>query len=335
MQVIGIIGAGYWGKNLVRTFNATKSSHLKYVADASDTVIDMISQSYPEIITTHDYRAILDDEEVTAVVIGAPAVLHYDIARESLLAGKHVFVEKPMTLKVEHARELKKIADENDLKLMVGHLLLYHPCITAIKKKIESGEIGDLYYLYSQRLNLGKVRQDENALLSFAPHDISVALHLMGMEPVSVSACGKSYLQNGIEDVVFLTLNFPNEKIAHIHVSWLDPHKVRRTTVVGSKKMIVFDDMEPREKIRVYDKGVEKSGEYDSYGEFLSLRDGDINIPAVKMAEPLMIECEHFIECIEHDTNPVSDGHNGVVVTQVLGAGQESLKNGGIPITIK
>lgn len=335
MQVIGIIGAGYWGKNLVRTFNGTKSSHLKYVADVSEAVIDMISQSYPDIITTPDYRAILDDDEVTAVVIGAPAALHYDIARESLLAGKHVFVEKPFTLKVEHARDLKKIADENDLKLMVGHLLLYHPCITAIKEKIETGEIGDLYYLYSQRLNLGKVRQDENAMLSFAPHDISVAIYLMGMEPVSVSACGKSYLQKGIEDVVFLTLNFPDEKIAHIHVSWLDPHKVRRTTVVGSKKMIVFDDMEPREKIKVYDKGVEKPGEYGSYGEFLSLRDGNIYIPAVKMEEPLMIECEQFIECIEHDTNPVSDGQNGVVVTQVLAAGQESLKNGGIPITIK
>lgn len=335
MQVIGIIGAGYWGKNLVRTFNGTKSSHLKYVADASESVTDTMSQNYPDIITTPDYRTILDDKEVTAVVIGAPAAMHYAIARESLLAGKHVFVEKPMTLKVEHSRELKKIADEKDLKLMVGHLLLYHPCIKLIKEKIETGELGDLYYLYSQRLNLGKVRQDENALLSFAPHDISVALYLMGMEPVSVSACGNCYLQKDIEDVVFLTLNFPDGKIAHIHVSWLDPHKVRRTTVVGSKKMIVFDDMEPREKVRIYDKGVEKPSEYGSYGEFLSLRDGDITIPAVKMAEPLMLECEHFIECIEHDKNPVSDGQNGVVVTHVLAAGQESLKNGGIPITIK
>ena len=334
MQVVGIIGSGYWGKNLVRTFNNLNTVQLKYVADVSQKSLDLVSQSYSHIKTTEDYRIILDDDTVTAVVIGAPAVLHYEIAREALIAGKHVFVEKPFTLNTGHARELISIADEKNLKLMVGHLLLYHPCITAIKEQIQTGEIGDVYYIYSQRLNLGKVRKDENALLSFAPHDISVALHLMGSSPVSVSACGKCYLQDGIEDVVFLTMNFPGNKLANIHVSWLDPHKIRRTTVVGSQKMIVFDDMEPREKIRVYDKGVEKASEYGSYGEFLSLRDGNIYIPAVKMAEPLMIECKHFIDCIENDCVPVSDGRNGLVVTQVLDAGQKSLKSGGNPIEI-
>ncbi|MBN1290963.1 MAG: Gfo/Idh/MocA family oxidoreductase [Candidatus Latescibacteria bacterium] len=334
MQVVGIIGSGYWGKNLVRTFNALNTVNLKYVADVSADSLELISRNYPDIQTTEEYRAILDDDDVTAVVIGAPAVLHYEIAREAINAGKHVFVEKPFTLDVGHARELVALADEKNLKLMVGHLLLYHPCITAIKEQIQKGEIGDLYYLYSQRLNLGKVRKDENALLSFAPHDISVALHLMGNSPVSVSACGKCYLQKDIEDVVFLTMNFPDNKIAHVHVSWLDPHKIRRTTVVGSQKMIVFDDMEPREKIRVYDKGIEKATEYGSYGEFLSLRDGNIFIPAVKMAEPLMIECKHFIDCIENDRVPVSDGRNGLIVTQVLDAGQKSLKSGGNPIMI-
>ena len=334
MQVVGIIGSGYWGKNLVRTFNNLNTVQLKYVADVSPKSLDLVSQSYSHIKTTEDYRIILDDDTVTAVVIGAPAVLHYEIAREALIAGKHVFVEKPFTLNTGHARELISIADEKNLKLMVGHLLLYHPCITAIREQIQAGEIGDVYYIYSQRLNLGKVRKDENALLSFAPHDISVALRLMGSSPISVSACGQCYLQDGIEDVVFLTMNFPGNKLANIHVSWLDPHKIRRTTVVGSQKMIVFDDMEPREKIRVYDKGVEKASEYGSYGEFLSLRDGNIYIPAVKMAEPLLIECKHFIECIENDSVPVSDGRNGLVVTQVLDAGQKSLKSGGNPIEI-
>jgi predicted dehydrogenase len=334
MQVVGIIGSGYWGKNLVRTFSELKMVKLKYVADVSKTVLDMISHNYPHVSITDEYSRILQDKEVTAVVIGVPAGLHYEIARDALLAGKHVFVEKPITLQVGHARELVALADEKNLKLMVGHLLLYHPCIAMIKEYIGNGEIGDLYYLYSQRLNLGKVRKDENALLSFAPHDISVAIYLMGIPPVSVSACGKSYLQKEIEDVVFLTMIFPDDKIANVHVSWLDPHKVRRTTLVGSQKMIVFDDMEPREKIKIYDKGVEKSGEYSSYGEFLSLRDGNIFLPAVKMAEPLRIECEHFISCIENNTTPLSDGRNGLVVTKVLDAGQRSLKSGGIPITV-
>ena len=194
MQITGIIGSGYWGKNLVRTFNAIKSAKLKYVADTSEEVLERISLNYPNIRTTRQYKTILDDDEVTAVVIASPAVLHYEIARDALVAGKHVFVEKPIALKVEQARELVTIADENSLKLMVGHLLLYHPCVTEMKKQIESGEIGDLFYLYCQRLNLGKVRQDENALLSFAPHDISIALYLMDAPPLSVSAMGESYL---------------------------------------------------------------------------------------------------------------------------------------------
>ncbi|MCE5249254.1 Gfo/Idh/MocA family oxidoreductase [bacterium] len=334
MQVVGIIGSGYWGKNLVRTFNELKSARLKYVADVSPAVLNSVSQTFPDIRVTERYEAVLEDKEVQAVVIGAPAGLHYEIARKALLADKHVFVEKPIALQVDHARELMELAGRKNLKLMVGHLLLYHPCIAMIKQYINNGEIGDLYYLYSQRLNLGKVRNDENALLSFAPHDISVALYLMEMEPVSVSACGKCYLQDGIEDVVFLTMNFPNNKIANVHVSWLDPHKVRRTTIVGSRQMIVFDDMEPREKIKIYDKGVQKSGEYGSYGEFLSLRDGNIFLPAVKMAEPLKIECEHFITCIENDTKPLTDGENGLIVTKVLDAGQRSLKSGGIPVTV-
>ncbi|MFA6471427.1 MAG: Gfo/Idh/MocA family oxidoreductase [Candidatus Latescibacterota bacterium] len=328
---IGIIGAGYWGKNLIRTFQTLGSlCTVRYIADTSPEVIVNLSRQYPHTTIIDNYHTIFDDSEVRAVVISTPAATHYKIAKEALLRGKHVFVEKPMTLNTDESLELVRISEEKNRKLMVGHLLLYHPCITAIKKSILSGEIGDIYYLYSQRLNLGKVRSDENALLSFGPHDISVALHLLGESPVSVNVHGQSYLQDGIEDVVFLTLHFHDRIIANIQLSWLDPHKIRRVTVVGSKKMIFFDDMEPQEKVKIYDKGVDRSSEYSSYGEFLSLRDGDITIPGIKMAEPLKLECAHFIECIEKDLTPLSDGRNGLMVTRVLSASQKSLKSGGI-----
>lgn len=333
MVTIGVIGAGYWGKNIIRTFHALESANLKYITDSNSETLKKFS-TYSKIIKTTDFLEILNDEKVDSVVISTPPVTHYEIAKKALLSGKHVLVEKPITIEVEHALELVEISKEKNKKLMVGHLLLYHPCVTFMKKYINNGEIGEIYYLYSQRLNLGKVRSDENALQSFAPHDISVAIFLIEAEPVSVSAYGMSYLQEGIEDVVFLNLYFPGGKIAHIHVSWLDPHKVRRMTVVGSRKMMVFDDMEPGEKIKVYDKGVEISAEFGSYGEFLSLRNGNIYIPAVKMKEPLMCECEHFIECIRKDITPRSDGRNGLVVTKILDAAQRSLKAGGIPMDI-
>ncbi len=335
MQTIGIIGAGSWGRNLVRTFAVLDSVTLKYVADSSADILASVVKNYPHVVATNDYRRILDDETVGAVAIAAPAITHYEIAREALLHGKHVFVEKPMTLDTGHSRELAEMAEESGKKLMVGHLLLYHPCVSAIRNYIVEGDIGDVFYIYSQRLNLGKVRSDENALLSFAPHDISVILHLLGSRPSSVSAGGRSYLQSGIEDVAFLTMFFDNQVMAHVHVSWLDPHKVRRVTVVGSKKMVVFDDMEPQEKVKIYDKGVDRPSDYGSYGEFLSLRNGDIHIPDIEMREPLRLECEHFIDCIENDRVPVSDGRNGLLVTQVLEAGQRSLRSGGGPIEVE
>ncbi|MHB9028755.1 MAG: Gfo/Idh/MocA family protein [Candidatus Latescibacterota bacterium] len=335
MHTVGIIGTGYWGKNLVRTFAGLESVQLKYISDSSQEILTSVAKNYPQITATKNYQIILDDSSVEAVVIAAPAAKHFQLAKDALNRGKHVFVEKPMTLEVQHSRELVELAEEKGLKLMVGHLLLYHPCITEIREYITRGDIGKVFYIYSQRLNLGKVRSDENALLSFAPHDISVILHLLDAHPVSVTAGGRSYLQPGIEDVVFLNIFFENQVMAHVHVSWLDPHKVRRITVVGSKKMVVFDDMEPQEKVKIYDKGVDRSSDYGSYGEFLSLRNGDIHIPDIKMLEPLRLECEHFIDCIEHDKTPVSDGRNGLLVTQVLDAGHRSLRSGGIPVEVK
>lgn len=334
MQTIGVIGAGNWGRNLVRTLSGMDTVRLKYVADRSPAVLAELAMKYPLISPADDYRRILDDPGVSAVVVSAPAVHHYEIAKQALLAGKHVLVEKPMTLDVSHACELVEISDKRNLKLMVGHLLLYHPGITAIKSVFDRGEMGDIYYIYSQRLNLGTVRSDENALYSFAPHDISVMLHLLGTAPVAVSASGRSCIRNGIEDVVFLTMKFRNDAIAHVHVSWLDPHKVRRITVVGSMKMAVFDDMEPREKVRIYDKGIDRSTGCGSCGELLTLRNGDVFIPDIQMTEPLKLECAHFIHCIENGVTPLSDGRNGLMVTRVLEAGQRSLTSGGAPVEL-
>jgi len=217
---------------------------------------------------------------------------------------------------------------------MVGHLLIYHPVVDRLKEMVASGELGRLYYIYTQRVNLGVIRQDENALLSFAPHDLSVILHLLEEEPIAVTAYGESYIQKGIEDVVFLGLQFNDGKVANIHLSWLDPHKLRKITIVGSKKMVVFDDMETSEKLKVYDKGV-KNLSYDTYGEYLSLRFGDITIPGIKMAEPLRAEAEHFIQSIESRKEPKTGGRDGLKVVKILMAAQQSLKKKGIPIHIE
>ena len=217
---------------------------------------------------------------------------------------------------------------------MVGHLLEYHPVIDNLKRMIESGELGKIYYIYSQRLNLGTVREDENALWNFAPHDISCILYLLGKEPVDISARGQSYLRDGVEDVVFFTLTFADNSMANIHVSWLDPHKVRKLTIVGSNKMAVFDDLEANEKLRVYDKGAQFGTDYDSFAEYIGLRFGDITIPYIRVGEPLRAECNHFLECVKSRTQPRSDGHDGLRVVRVLDAAQRSLKNNGKPVKL-
>ena len=226
------------------------------------------------------------------------------------------------------------LAAEHQRILMVGHLLLYHPAVRYLKDLVQRGELGDPYYVTSQRLNLGKVRRDENALWSFAPHDLSVILHLLGAEPIDVAARGSAFLQPGVDDVVFLHLRFPQGRMAHVHVSWLDPHKTRKFTVVGSRKMAVFDDMEASEKIRIYDKGVERAGEIVSYSEALTVRSGDITIPRVDLQEPLRLECLHFLECVRERKAPLSDGASGLAVVRVLAAAQTSLEQGGAPVAL-
>ena len=329
---LAVIGAGHWGPNLIRNFGAQDEAVVSTVCDVDEEVLSKIRSQYPTVGLTADSNDVMKDADIDAVVVASSAVSHAPLVRAALEAGKDVFVEKPLALSVKDGEELVGLAEKKKRILMVGHLLEYHPAVEWIKNHIDKGSLGDIRYVYSTRVNLGKLRREENALWSFAPHDISVILFLVGSEPQEVTARGQAYLQDGVEDVVFLTIQFPDKVMAHIHVSWLDPHKIRKFTIVGSKEMVVFDDVESSEKIRVYDKGVDYKGSYDSYGELLTLRIGDIHIPKVAMKEPLKIECQTFIESVQTRKPPRTDGHDGLRVLRVLDAAQKSLDGGGIPV---
>jgi predicted dehydrogenase len=333
MISVAVVGAGAWGKNHIRVFSEIPNVQLKYICDSDPSKLSALQKNYPQLKLVDNIKPILQDPEVKGVVVASSAVSHYSLSKELLVADKDVLVEKPMALDTKEAEEILEIAEKRGRILMVGHLLIYHPVVDRLKEMIASGELGDIYYIYTQRVNLGVIRQDENALLSFAPHDLSVILYLLGEEPVMVSAHGESYIQNGIEDVVFMSLRFSDGKMANIHLSWLDPHKLRRVTIVGSKKMVVFDDMEASEKLKVYDKGVGNTS-YSTYGEYLSLRFGDITIPSVKVGEPLRTEAEHFIQCIESRKEPKTGGRDGLKVVKILMAAQRSLKEKGTPIAL-
>jgi predicted dehydrogenase len=335
MIKVGIIGAGYWGINHVRAFNALTTCELVRVADLAQGNLKKVKGISASIETTQDHTEIVNDGGIDAVVIATDAQSHHDLAIQAVEAGKHVFVEKPLALTVADGEEMVERAGKHARTLMVGHILLYHPAVTRMKEYVSSGELGEVYYLFSQRVNLGKVRSNENALWSLAPHDISIMLYLAGEEPVEVSASGSCYVQKGIEDVVFFWLRFPGRVMGHGHVSWLDPHKIRRLTVVGSEKMAVFDDVNSTEKVRLYDRGVETGpASYGSYGESISVRNGDVHIPYVKMVEPLKAECQHFIDCVEKGVRPLTDGDDGLRVLRVLEAAQRSLKGGGVPAKV-
>jgi len=330
---VAVVGAGSWGKNIVRNFATAKRCNLKYVCDLNEKLLAVQKRNFPFIETTTNIEQVLTDSEVDAVAIATDVPSHFRIAQKSLEAGKHAYVEKPLTLKAADSRVLVELARGKGLKLMVGHLLVYHPAVNYLKEMIDTGKVGQLYYMYTQRVNLGIVRRDENAWWSLAPHDISVICYLLGSNPVSVAAHGQCFLQKDIEDVVFATIKFADGKMANVHCSWLDPHKIRKMTVVSSEKMVTFDDMETTEKVRMYDKGAAiKHDITTSYADIISLRFGDIVIPRVPGGEPLALECEHFIDCLL-DGKPIrSDGVDGLRVVRVLEAGQKSLKNNGEPI---
>lgn len=330
---VAVVGAGAWGANHVRTMNRLPSARLVAVCDRSREVLDSVTSTYPGVRATDSVEALLAMDDVEALVVATSAPAHFEVARAAIRAGRDVLVEKPLTLSTADSETLVRLANERKRILMVGHLLLFHPAVTALKDMIGSGELGEIRYVYSQRLNLGKVRQDENAWWSLAPHDISVVNYLLDATPVSVSARGQAYLQKGIADVVFANLEYPGGRMANVQVSWLDPHKIRRFTIVGSKKMAVFDDMESAEKMRIYDKGVD-GGDFVSYGESLTLRSGDIHIPRIPMTEPLRVECEHFVSCVRSRQKPMTPGEQGLGVVLALNAGQQSLERDGEPARI-
>jgi predicted dehydrogenase len=320
---VGVVGLGYWGPNIARNFDRLPGAELRWVCDTRADALERFAPQFPGVRTSTDLDELLADPELDAVAITTPVPTHAALALRAIEAGKHVFVEKPLAQSVETAEEVAAAAERAGVVLMVGHLLEYHPGVEKLKAIADAGDLGGLHYVYSNRLNLGKIREDENALWSLGAHDVSVVLHLAGEEPSDCMAFGESYMRPGVEDVVFCFLRFPSGLTAHLHLSWLDPHKERRFTVVGSKRMATFDDMELERKLTVYDKGFDQ--DYSSYGEYIA-RSGDVWSPKVSNEEPLRIECRHFVERVRDGGEPRSGGRSGVRVVRVLEALQRSLE---------
>ncbi|MGZ4166105.1 MAG: Gfo/Idh/MocA family protein [Solirubrobacteraceae bacterium] len=322
---LGVAGLGYWGPNLARNFAAIPGSEVTWLCDADETARHRVSRTLPAAQATGDLDELLADPDLDAVVLATPVPTHADLAVRVLEAGKHCFVEKPLAQSAADAERAVAAAHRADRLLMVGHLLEYHPGVRKLKGLTESGELGEIYYIYGNRLNLGKLRADENALWSLGAHDVSVVLYLADEEPVEVQAHGESYVRPGVEDVVFCFMRFPSGLTAHLHLSWLDPHKERRFTVVGSQKMATFDDMELERKLTVYDKGFDEDSR--TYGEYIT-RSGDVFSPRIPNVEPLRVECEHFVDAIRSGQPPRSDGASGLRVVRVLERLQASLDAG-------
>ncbi|MDQ3928372.1 MAG: Gfo/Idh/MocA family oxidoreductase [Chloroflexota bacterium] len=326
MISVGVIGAGYWGPKHIRNFSELPQARMAMVADLDQGRLAAIQAQYPGIRTTTNYQEMLLSPDIEAIVVATPVSTHARFVREALFAGKHVLVEKPIARTSAEAEELIGLAEAGKRVLMVGHTFLYNPAVRALRELVQSGELGEIYYIHSQRLNLGLFQRDINVIWDLAPHDVSILMYVLGMDPTAASARGSAHVRPGIEDVAYLHLEFPGHVRAEIHLSWLDPNKVRRITVVGSKKMAVYDDVETLEKIRVYNKGVDAPPHTDTFGEFqLSYRYGDIMIPHLPSTEPLRLECGHFLECIQTGATPLSDGRQGLTVVRVLEAAQASL----------
>jgi predicted dehydrogenase len=320
---VGVAGLGYWGPNLARNFSAISESQLAYCCDGDSGARERAARQFPGVPVCAELDELLADPSLDAVALATPVPSHASLAVRVLEAGKHCFVEKPLAQSVVDAQRAVKAAEAAGRVLMVGHLLEYHPGVRRLKALTESGELGEqIYYIYGNRLNLGKLRADENALWSLGAHDVSVVLYLAGEEPCEAVAHGASYVRAGVQDIVFCFMRFPSGLTAHLHLSWLDPHKERRFTVVGSRRMATFDDMELERKLTVYDKGFDEDAR--TYGEYIT-RSGDISSPRIANEEPLRVECEHFVHCARTGERPRSDGASGLRVVRVLEALQGSL----------
>jgi predicted dehydrogenase len=319
---VGVVGLGYWGPNLARNFDSLPGVELAWCCDARKDRREHLAAVHRSTRFTADLDELLGDPELDAIVLATPVPSHAELAQRVLTAGKHCFVEKPLAQSVADAQLVINAAKQAGRVLMVGHLLEYHPGVRLLKEALDSGELGEARYIYSNRLNLGQLRRDENALWSLGAHDVSVVLALAGEEPNELAAHGECYMQENIEDVVFGFMRFPSGLAAHLHLSWLDPHKERRFTVVGSKRMATFDDMELERKVTIYDKGFDEKS--NSYGEYIT-RAGEIRSPRIPNGEPLRLECEQFVECIREGKTPLSDGESGLRVVRILEGMQREL----------
>jgi len=335
MLNIGVVGCGYWGPNLIRNFNSFSECKIKKVCDTDKSRLEHIKSLYPNVEITAKFEDIIDDSRIDAVAIATPVGFHFEMAKKSLEAGKHTFVEKPMASSVKQCRELIDITKQNKLILMVGHTFIYSTAVQKIKEIVDSGGLGELYYISARRLNLGLFQKDINVAWDLATHDISIILHIANKLPVSVNCQGKAHINPNIEDVTNMTLNFADGFFSVIQSSWLDPNKVRELTFVGNKKMLVYNDIEPNEKLKIYDKRVDIPPYYDTFAEFqYSYHYGDMYSPYIKMTEPLKAECEHFVDCIKTGRKPLTGGLQGLQVVQILEAAKQSLLQGGAAIEI-
>ncbi len=333
MLQVGVIGYGYWGTNVVRNFHLCPQSHVEVVCDRNTKMLERLNQSYPQIATTTDYNDVLTNTKIDAIAIVTPVWAHYELAKQALLNGKHVFVEKPFTCNVGQADELIDLAESKGLQIMVDHTFLYTGAVRKIRDFIENGTLGNLYYYDSTRVNLGLFQHDINVLWDLAPHDLSIMDYLIDAKVEAISATGQKHL-NGHEDVAFLTAYFSNKVIAHINVNWLSPVKIRTTLIGGEKKMLVWNDLEVDEKIRVYDKGVRIQSSSDIYNLLVSYRSGDVWVPQVNTGEALSEGVMHFVDCVRTGSRPKTDGHAGRRVIQMLEAASKSLLNRGEAVAL-
>jgi len=332
---IAVVGCGYWGPNLIRNFNQLPECNMKVCCDLDEEKLKRMKSLYPSIETTSDLDQILADQSIDAVAIATPVYTHKDIGVKCLEQRKHILIEKPLASSSVECKQLIEAAEKNGRVLMVGHTFEYTSAVNKANEIVESGELGNIYYISCTRVNLGLFQPDINVIWDLAPHDISIILYILREFPVSINAQGKAHFKEDIEDVATMTLNFPNGTIAFIHNSWLDPDKIRKITIVGSKKMLVYDDISQNEKIKIFDKGVEAPPYYDSYAEFhFSYRYGDIYTPRLNQYEPLRRECEHFIECIREGKTPRSDGYSGLRIVSILEAANKSCRNDGCQIKL-
>ena len=335
MLNVGVIGVGYWGPNIIRNFDGCNQTNMIIASDLKPERLTFIQKKHPALKTTADYRQIINDPAIDAVAICTPVFTHYELAKEALMAGKHVFLEKPMTSTSQQAEELVNLAAQKKLTLMLDHTFIYTGAVQLIKKLLDAGEIGDIYYFDSVRINLGLFQHDVNVIWDLAPHDISIMDFLLQAKPESVVATGADHVGKGLEDVAYLTVYFPNNVIAHIHANWLSPVKIRQTLIAGTKKMIVWDDNTPNEKIKIYDTGIVVNRTKDEiYDTLIQYRTGDMYAPKVPLTEALSLEVNHFAECITSGKTPVTDGVAGWNVVRILEASEKSIKARGKEIKL-